>query len=166
MGASGSAGSAGAAGAVGSAGAAGAVGAGGSADSGPCDDSMGLLGDCVAVMSSICSSYGANWCQRANTNFKPKVAKGTSDCMLAGSASTCGSTCARSTLATACADPSADADCADYVIKCSSTVPITAAGCHALIDGLNSTGRAGVRACVNSDAGSCRYGIFSCIEGL
>jgi hypothetical protein len=126
------------------------------------------MGDCLAVMSSVCASYGAYWCDFANTYLKPKLAKATSDCMLANTATSCGppSTCVRNVLATACPDPTAEADCVDYVNKCSATVPITYTGCRALIDGLNSAGRARVRACIDSDAGVCRYGVWACIEGV
>jgi hypothetical protein len=107
-----------------------------------------------------------------NTNFKPGVAGATLTCVLGG-ATVCAPNvyaCAKQALNNACPDSTADTDCADIVANCSNDggAAATAAECHALIDGLNATGRMAVVMCSQSAAAPCdgAAGIYACIEGL
>jgi hypothetical protein len=141
-------------------------------EGGVCDDTVGSAADCSTLADAGnadagCGTTAAQQCAALNTNLKPKVARAALACALAA-ADVCPQsfyTCAKQALNAACADSTANADCTDIVGNCSGA---TAADCHALVDGLNATGRQAVVTCSQSTSSPCTgaAGIYSCVEGI
>jgi hypothetical protein len=140
-----------------------AAGAGGTAGA-SCLGDTGTPADCAPVESIPgCGTFGLSYCNSAVTNLKPGVAQQAVACMLALT-DTCGPPydCLRSALGQACPDSTADDLCTQALASCTSDIT-TAAQCHALVDGLNATGRDAVVTCVE---GGCSFGLWSCLEGF
>jgi hypothetical protein len=98
--------------------------------------------------------------------LKPRIAERAIGCMRAlGPKKLCDAMnvydCRDQALRSACADPAVDAICAGIVQKCAIAID----DCRGYLAGMNDAGRAAVTKCL-SNASSCRWGIWSCIEGL
>ncbi|HEY3493501.1 MAG TPA: hypothetical protein VGK73_02400 [Polyangiaceae bacterium] len=141
-------------------------GAGGEGGEPSCDDSSGTPGDCTAFDETDCS-FERSYCTSAGTFLKPRVAEAATECMLADAdCSTSGIdpyACVRTALEGACPDAANDAFCAYAVTLCDPQESLDAAGCHALVDGLNEDGLASVTSCVED---GCTFGLWSCVESL
>jgi hypothetical protein len=111
------------------------------------------------------------YCDGAKTAFKPKVAENAVACILAlAAAATCDDVlaCRNDALGEACADATANDLCDDLVTTCTDAGnTIDAAGCHALVDGLNEAGRTQLAAlCGSQSEGLCYEGLPTCVNNL
>lgn len=142
------------------------AGAGGEGGAPSCDDSAGTPGDCTAFDETDCG-FERSYCLDAIAHLKPKVAEAATACMLEDTdCSTSGIdpyACLRTALGGACPDATNDEFCADAVVACNDGEAIDAAGCHALVDGLNEDGLALVTSCVDD---GCSFGLWSCVESM
>jgi hypothetical protein len=132
----------------------------GGAGGGACDDSVGTPADC-GTKPVECEAY----CLAAHNNLKPYIAEFAVECMEVVEAMCTGYECFQEALGYACADETADDDCTTAVATCGD---VTAAECHAMLDGLTETARAEVMTCVadTTYGDACELGLWSCVEGV
>ena len=128
-----------------------------------CDDDRGSPGDCKRVdcrrTPFICSH-----CEDYKAYFKPKIAERAVACVLARSGAQlqdgCRTyQCGDEALKGACLDPLADPPCWAISRSCSTTMD----ECRGLLSGMNAAGRQKVLACATA---GCRFGLWSCVEGI
>ncbi len=128
-----------------------------------CDDAHGSPGDCRRAdcrrLPFICQH-----CEDYKQFFKPKVAERAVACIVAqtGPQLTDGCRtyqCGDEALKGACIDPSADLASMAVARSCNTSID----ECRGLLSGMNDAGRQKVLACAMS---GCRFGLWSCVEGI
>ncbi len=133
----------------------------------PCDDEVGLPGDCAAAATSCKEGFvDVDLCNIAKKYFKPKVAENAVSCIVALAAeAVCDDVykCRNDALGMACADETANDLCADIASSCK----VTADECHKVADGLNADGRQALAdSCGSQSEGLCYQGLQQCIDQL
>lgn len=131
-----------------------------------CNDDVGAPGVCGPPALGSCSSFAfiCNKCESYKKHFKPKVAERAVACVNAQSRRDvqdgCGTyRCGDEALRAACPDGAAQSACQSIAGKCG----VSLAECTQMLSGMNAAGRAEVAACA---ASGCRFGLWSCIEGM
>lgn len=132
-------------------------------------DDIGSPGLCTTVREDAsCAPFDfvQGMCSSNLSYMKPRIAERAVGCMQAlGPKKLCDSTntyeCRDEALRSACADASADAACGAIAQKCS----VDQDECRGYLAGLNDVGRQAVAKCLEAPDG-CRWGVWSCIEGL
>lgn len=128
-----------------------------------CNDDVGSPGICskskCSQLAFVCSK-----CESYRKHFKPKVAQRAVACVNRQTRQQSGDgcetyRCGDEALRAACPDGSAQAACQSLAGKCS----VSLAECTQMLSGMNAAGRAEVAACA---ARGCRFGLWSCIEGM
>ena len=128
-----------------------------------CDDAHGAPGDCRKVdcrrLPFICEH-----CEDYKKVFKPKIAERAVACVVAQSGGQLGDgcrtyQCGDEALQGACLDLAADPACWVVSKACNASMD----ECRGLLSGMNDAGRQKMLACA---AGGCRFGLWSCVEGL
>ncbi len=128
-----------------------------------CDDNHGNPGDCKKADCRR-TPFICQHCESYKAYFKPKIAERAVACVVAQSGTQlqdgCRTyQCGDAALKGACLDPLADPPCWAIARACS----ITTDECRGLLSGFNDAGRQKVLACAMS---GCKYGLWSCIEGI
>ena len=128
-----------------------------------CDDAHGSPGDCKKVdcrrLPFICQH-----CEEYKATLKPKIAERAVACVVAQAGAQLGDgcrtyQCGDEALQGACLDPTADLACLAVAKSCNTSVD----ECRGLLSGMNDAGRQKMLACAMS---GCRFGLWSCVEGL
>jgi hypothetical protein len=128
-----------------------------------CDDDHGSPGDCRKAdcrrLPFICEH-----CEEYRRFFKPKIAERAVACVVAQSGAQLGDgcrtyQCGDEALGGACLDTAADPTCAVVARSCSTSVD----ECRGMLSGMNDAGRQKILACAQA---GCRFGLWSCVEGL
>jgi hypothetical protein len=128
-----------------------------------CDDAHGSPGDCRKAdcrrLPFICQH-----CEDYKAAFKPKIAERAVACVVGQTGSQLGDgcrtyQCGDEALGGACLDPTAALPCLAISRSCNTTID----ECTGLLSGMNETGRQKIVACA---AAGCRFGLWSCVEGL
>ena len=107
-------------------------------------------------------AFATSQCEIYKSLFKPKVAQAAVECLKAGMGALCPVyKCADDALKAACPDATASTVCAAMQTTCTNAGMAIAAGeCEQYAQGLNAAGRTQLQAC------DCKFGFYSCIEGL
>jgi hypothetical protein len=132
-------------------------------------DDIGSPGVCTTLKEDAsCAPFDfvRGMCASNVTFMKARVAERAVACQQAlGAKKLCDSTytwdCRDEALRSACADASADAVCGAIAQKC----PVNQDECRGYLAGLNDGGRQEVAKCLETPDG-CRWGVWSCVEGL
>ena len=128
-----------------------------------CDDSHGSPGDCRKAdcrrLPFICQH-----CEEYKLSFKPKIAERAVACVVAQAGAQLGDgcrtyQCGDEALQGACLDPTADLACLAVAKSCNTSVD----ECRGLLSGMSDAGRQKMLACAMA---GCRFGLWSCVEGL
>jgi hypothetical protein len=128
-----------------------------------CDDSHGAPGDCRKAdcrrLPFICQH-----CEAYKAYFKPKIAERAVACVVGQSGAQLGDgcrtyQCGDEALKGACLDPTADPACWAVAKSCNTSLD----ECRGLLSGMNDAGRQKILACALS---GCRFGLWSCVEGI
>jgi hypothetical protein len=132
-----------------------------------CRDEVGNPGSCSGGrMTSLCGAlqFHCSKCDSYRKYFKPRVAERAVACVqgqsLQQAQDGCETyRCGDEALKAACRDATAVDACRSIVGPCNASL----SECTQLLSGMNAAGRAEVAACV---AQGCRYGLWSCVEGM
>lgn len=134
-----------------------------------CNEAVGAPGACALMQR--CSTgdqpFSRQRCEDYKKFFKPKVAERAVACMIKLSrTAVCDACnayrCGDEALKTSCPDTSAEPSCNQIVAKCRS---VTKTDCMLYLSGMNAVGRAKMVSCMSTPS-SCRFGLYSCAEGL
>jgi hypothetical protein len=128
-----------------------------------CDDGRGSPGDCRKADCRR-TPFICQHCEDYKAYFKPKIAERAVACVVSQTGAQlqdgCRTyACGDEALKGACLDPLADPACWAISRACTTTLD----ECRGLLSGMNDAGRQKVLACAMS---GCRYGLWSCVEGL
>ncbi len=134
-----------------------------------CNEAVGTPGAC-AIMQRCATGdqpFSRQRCEDYKKFFKPKVAERAVACMIKLSrTAVCDACnayrCGDEALKTSCPDTSAEPSCNQIVGKCKS---VTKTDCMLYLSGMNAVGRAKMVTCMSTPS-SCRFGLYSCAEGL
>jgi hypothetical protein len=128
-----------------------------------CNDLSGAPGDCRKADCRR-TPFICQHCEDYKAYFKPKIAERAVACVVAQSGAQlqdgCRTyQCGDEALGSACIDPLADPACWVVSRSCNASMD----ECRALLSGMNDAGLQKIVACAMS---GCRYGLWSCVEGL